>query len=86
MAWWEGKDEADIFKMEQAPTSHLVIDGREIEVMRCSTDGAIVTRHEDSFLKHVGHRFKQPVCLTRHEIEALIQGWIKAPKGQKGTQ
>lgn len=79
MAWWDGMEEAAIVSMEQTPTSHLVLDGHEIEVMRCDTDGALVTKSPDCFLKHKGHKFKQPVCLTRNEIENLIQGFIPSP-------
>lgn len=77
MPWWEDRTEAEVVKMEQTPTSHLVIDGKEIEVMRCKTDGAIVTKNPENFLLHIGHRFKQPVCLTRNEIESLVKGYIK---------
>lgn len=77
MAWWDGMSEADIVLMEQTPTSHLVIDGHEIPVHRCQTDGAIVTDATMASKKHVGHKFKQPVCLTRHEIEYLTKGMIQ---------
>lgn len=76
MAWWDGLSEEEIVRMEQTPTSHLVLDGNEVEIHRCMTDGAIVTNATMASKLHVGHKFKQPVCLTRQEIENLVKGYI----------
>ena len=74
---WEGMDEDEVLRMESTPTSHLVIDGQEIEVHRCITDGAVVVSAKLAALSHKGHKFKQPVCLSRNEVQMIINSLLK---------
>lgn len=62
-----------------SPISHLIIDGKEVEVFRCDTDGGIVIRSADfsydaqaSFRAHGGHKLKQPVILRTGEIQDVL--------------
>lgn len=74
MAWWDGWSEEDLVKFELTPTSHLVIDGKEIQVHRCETCGVIVTDKPEHLPKHGGHKVRQPVCIKRDEVELIIKG------------
>lgn len=61
------------------PISHLIIDGKEVEVFRCDTDGGLVINTQNfgynsqaSFRAHGGHKLKQPVILREGEIQDVL--------------
>lgn len=61
------------------PLSHLIIDGKEVELFRCDTDGGIVICSRDfdydsqaSFRAHSGHKLKQPVVLKDGEMQEIL--------------
>lgn len=62
-----------------SPISHLIIDGKEVEVFRCDTDDGLVIRSKDfgydsqlRFREHGGHKLKQPVILRDGEIQSIL--------------
>lgn len=62
-----------------SPISHLIIDGKEVEVFRCETDGGLVIRSNDfcydsqaRYKEHAGHSLKQPVILRDGEIQDVL--------------
>lgn len=75
-AWYEGMSEKDLLRFEQTPTTHLVISGKEIEVHRCDTDGGVVLSTQASLARHPGHKIRQPVLLTREEVDMIVEGVI----------
>lgn len=61
------------------PISHLIIDGKEVEVFRCDADGGLVIRSKDFeydsqrlYKEHGGHTLKQPVILKDGEIQDVL--------------
>lgn len=60
-----------------SPITHVIIDGKEVEVFRCDTDGGLVIRsfEYDSqalFKAHGGHKLKQPVILKEGEMQEIF--------------
>ena len=60
-----------------SPVSHIIVDGHEVELFRCSTDGGLLfsTKEYDSaalFQAHSGHRMKQPVILKDGELQEIF--------------
>ena len=76
---WDGEmSEEDSLKLEVTPFSEFqLFDASPFQIHRCSTDGGIVTHSQESLRLHGGHQVKQPVILTRREVELLVSGVIK---------
>lgn len=63
-----------------SPISHLIIDGKEVEVFRCETCmTGLVIRSKDfgydsqaRYMEHAGHTLKQPVILRDGEIQDIL--------------
>lgn len=62
-----------------SPISHLIIDGKEVEVFRCETDNGLVIHSKDfnydsqaRYKEHGGHSLKQPVILREGEMQDIL--------------
>ena len=59
------------------PCSALLIDGKEVEIFRCETDGGLVFNHQSLLRHHPGHRFRSPVGLKDGEMEEIGKLWAE---------
>lgn len=69
--------EEDIKTLMTTPFTDIVLlDGKQVEVFRCDTDGGLVINTQESIIKHAGHKVKSPVIITEKEYELLKEGRI----------
>ena len=61
-------------RLHRAAASCLPVPGAPIELMRCQSDGDLVTMK--TLKAHVGHRVGQPVRLTWGEVVKIGLGII----------
>lgn len=59
------------------PITHIIVDGKEVEVFRCETDKGLVIRtagydSQALFQAHAGHEIKQPVTLRDGEMQEIF--------------
>ena len=80
MLIWDG--EATEEQLDELETCTPIVkiklfDKEPIEIHRCEADGGLVTCSQKSLSSHSGHKLRQPVLITRKEIELLEKGIIK---------